>query len=96
MTQAETMFATGGGIGIGRATAFAFARAGCQVVDTDVLESEGQAVAAAIVAGGGSASILSVGMSSAASQPCDAVSVRGSRARTRPHDRRPPVTARAG
>lgn len=46
---------TGGGIGIGRATANAFARAGYHVVVTDVLEKEGQAVAAEIAAAGGSA-----------------------------------------
>ncbi|MDR5651528.1 SDR family NAD(P)-dependent oxidoreductase [Ruixingdingia sedimenti] len=46
---------TGGGIGIGRATAHAFARAGYHVVVTDVLDKEGQAVAAEIAAAGGSA-----------------------------------------
>ena len=35
---------TGAGIGIGRATAIAFADAGSHVVVTDVLESEGNAV----------------------------------------------------
>ncbi len=37
MIQAKTMLVTGGGIGIGRATAFAFARSGYHVVVTDVL-----------------------------------------------------------
>jgi 3-oxoacyl-[acyl-carrier protein] reductase len=46
---------TGGGIGIGRATAFAFARAGYNVVVTDVLEAEGGKVAADIRNGGGTA-----------------------------------------
>jgi 3-oxoacyl-[acyl-carrier protein] reductase len=46
---------TGSGIGIGRATAFAFARAGYNVVVTDVLEAEGAKVAADIRSGGGTA-----------------------------------------
>lgn len=49
MIQAKTMLVTGGGIGIGSATAFAFARSGYRVVVTDVLEAEGRAVADAIV-----------------------------------------------
>ncbi|SDR61581.1 3-oxoacyl-[acyl-carrier protein] reductase [Rhizobiales bacterium GAS191] len=50
-----TVLITGGGIGIGRATGLAFARAGYLVIVTDVLESEGAAAAAAIIAGGGEA-----------------------------------------
>lgn len=50
------MLVTGGAIGIGRATALAFSRAGYHVAVTDVLESEGQAVVAAIAAAGGTAS----------------------------------------
>ena len=46
---------TGGGIGIGRATAKAFGKAGQHVVVTDILETEGSAVAAEIAAAGGSA-----------------------------------------
>lgn len=46
---------TGGGIGIGRATAFAFARADYNVLVTDVLEAEGSKVAADIQSGGGTA-----------------------------------------
>ena len=46
---------TGGGIGIGRATAKAFAKTGDHVVVTDVLEAEGNAVAAEIIAAGGTA-----------------------------------------
>ena len=43
MTQPKTMLVTGGGIGIGRATALAFARAGHHVVVTDILDAEGRA-----------------------------------------------------
>jgi 3-oxoacyl-[acyl-carrier protein] reductase len=46
---------TGGGIGIGRATAIAFADAGSHVVVTDVLESEGNAVVETIRGKGSSA-----------------------------------------
>ncbi|RMH48485.1 MAG: SDR family oxidoreductase [Alphaproteobacteria bacterium] len=51
----KTVLITGAGIGIGRATAHAFARAGWHVVVTDVLEDEGAAVAEAIAGAGGSA-----------------------------------------
>jgi 3-oxoacyl-[acyl-carrier protein] reductase len=51
--MSETVLITGAGIGIGRATAKAFAKAGYRVIVTDVLEKEGAAVAADIVAGGG-------------------------------------------
>jgi 3-oxoacyl-[acyl-carrier protein] reductase len=46
---------TGGGIGIGRATARAFASHGDHVVVTDILEREGEAVADEIRLAGGSA-----------------------------------------
>jgi 3-oxoacyl-[acyl-carrier protein] reductase len=49
-----TVLITGGGIGIGRASAHAFAKAGYRVIVTDVLD-EGRAVAEAIVAAGGAA-----------------------------------------
>lgn len=52
---AETVLITGAGIGIGKATAMAFAVAGYSVVVTDILEAEGQAVADAIAASGGEA-----------------------------------------
>jgi 3-oxoacyl-[acyl-carrier protein] reductase len=51
----KTVLITGAGIGIGRATSFAFARAGFHVAVTDVLAEEGEDVAAAIRDEGGSA-----------------------------------------
>lgn len=60
------MLVTGGGIGIGRATALAFAKAGYRVVVTDVLETEGRAVAEAIVAGGGKATFTAMDVRSTA------------------------------
>jgi len=53
--MSEVALITGGGIGIGRATAYAFAKAGYHVVVTDVLEAEGKQVVADIIAGQGSA-----------------------------------------
>lgn len=53
--QRRVVLITGGGIGIGRATAIAFARQGDHVVVTDVLAKEGEAVVAEIAAEGGSA-----------------------------------------
>ena len=51
----EITLITGAGIGIGRAAALAFAKAGSHVVVTDVLEAQGHAVVAEIGARGGSA-----------------------------------------
>ena len=51
----RTMLITGGGIGIGRATSLAFARAGYRVIVTDVLPAEGAQVVAAIREQGGEA-----------------------------------------
>ena len=53
--MSDVVLITGGGIGIGRATAKAFGTAGHHVVVTDILENEGSAVAAEIIAAGGSA-----------------------------------------
>ena len=46
----STVLITGAGIGIGRATAHAFGRAGWRVIVTDVLPSEGAAVAGEVTA----------------------------------------------
>ena len=51
----EVVLITGGGIGIGRACALAFAAQGDTVIVTDVLEDEGNAVVAEIEAAGGKA-----------------------------------------
>lgn len=51
----KTVLITGAGIGIGRATALAFGRAGYRVVATDILGDEGEAVAAEVRAAGGQA-----------------------------------------
>ena len=51
---------TGAGIGIGRATALAFARAGSHVIVTDVLEDAGKSVVAEITAAGGSAEFMTL------------------------------------
>lgn len=56
MTPAKTLLVTGGAIGIGRATALAFTRAGYHAVVTDILEAEGLELASAIRSAGGSAS----------------------------------------
>jgi len=50
-----TVIISGAGIGIGRATALAFARDGYRVCVTDILEAEGQEVADEIAAAGGDA-----------------------------------------
>ena len=54
-SDTPTILITGAGIGIGAATARAFADAGCRVIVTDVLEEEGRSVARGIESGGGEA-----------------------------------------
>jgi 3-oxoacyl-[acyl-carrier protein] reductase len=54
----QSVLITGAGIGIGKATALAFARAGYAVAVTDILEAEGSAVAETIRAAGGDAVFL--------------------------------------
>jgi 3-oxoacyl-[acyl-carrier protein] reductase len=51
----ETVLITGGAIGIGRATALAFGKAGYRVIVTDVLGEQGREVAGLILAAGGAA-----------------------------------------
>lgn len=55
MAHDRSVLITGGGIGIGRATALAFAAAGYHVIVTDVLDRQGGEAADQIRAAGGSA-----------------------------------------
>ena len=59
-TAPRTVLITGSGIGIGRATAKAFAVLGDHVVVTDILEREGNAVVGEIEAAGGSAEFMAL------------------------------------
>jgi 3-oxoacyl-[acyl-carrier protein] reductase len=54
-TEKPTVLITGSGIGIGAATARAFAHAGYRVIVTDILEEEGDSVASDITSKGGEA-----------------------------------------
>ena len=54
-SDTPTTLITGAGIGIGAATARAFANAGSRVIVTDVLDEEGRSVASGIESGGGKA-----------------------------------------
>jgi 3-oxoacyl-[acyl-carrier protein] reductase len=58
MTDKRIVIITGAGIGIGYATAKAFAAIGDHVIVTDILEKEGKATAEAIAAAGGSAEFM--------------------------------------
>lgn len=66
MEERPVVIITGAGIGIGRATALAFARAGYYVVVTDVLEEEGRDVARRILAEGGRAEFAALDVTSSA------------------------------
>ena len=57
-TQGKVALVTGAALGIGRASAELLAREGAKVVLTDLLDTEGQAVASAIVEAGGEAIYL--------------------------------------
>jgi 3-oxoacyl-[acyl-carrier protein] reductase len=60
----KTVLITGAGIGIGRATAIAFGRLGAHVLVTDVLTTQGEAVAEEIRAAGGSANFHALDVTS--------------------------------
>ncbi len=60
----RTVLITGAGIGIGRATAQAFAKAGYRVIVTDILERDGAEVADGIGAEGGTAEFHPLDVSS--------------------------------
>jgi len=61
-----TALITGSGIGIGRATACAFAEAGYRVIVTDILDVEGESIAAAIRTKGGEAEFYNLDVRSTA------------------------------
>ena len=61
----KVVIVTGGGSGIGRATAMAFGREGAQVVVADIAEENGRKVSAAIVAAGGKAVFVHTDVSKA-------------------------------
>lgn len=67
----KTVLITGAGIGIGKATAMAFGRAGYRVIVSDILEDEGRAVSDAIVAEGAEAEFRQLNVTS--TEQCNSV-----------------------
>ena len=56
--DSKVVIVTGGGAGIGRATATAFSREGAEVVVADIVESDGRETVEMIHAGGGRATFV--------------------------------------
>ena len=56
--EGATVLVTGAGIGLGAATAVALGEAGYRVIVTDILNEEGEGVAAHIRAQGGAATFM--------------------------------------
>lgn len=67
----KTVLITGAGIGIGKATAMAFGRAGYRVIVSDILEDEGRAVSDAIMADGAEAEFRQLNVTS--TEQCNSV-----------------------
>lgn len=67
----KTVLITGAGIGIGKATALAFGRAGYRVIVSDILEDEGRAVSDAIMADGAGAEFRQLNVTS--TEQCNSV-----------------------
>jgi 3-oxoacyl-[acyl-carrier protein] reductase len=67
----KTVLITGAGIGIGKATAMAFGRAGYRVIVSDILEDEGRAVSDAIMAEGAEAEFRQLNVTS--TEQCNSV-----------------------
>lgn len=67
----KSVLITGAGIGIGKATAMAFGRAGYRVIVSDILEDEGRAVSDAIMADGAEAEFRQLNVTS--TEQCNSV-----------------------
>ena len=67
----KTVLITGAGIGIGKATAMAFGRAGYRVIVSDILEDEGRDVSDAIMADGAEAEFRQLNVTS--TEQCNSV-----------------------